>query len=73
MAVIRTDGYYKDLNHATVDKQYRAGFLVDGMPRWSKKVFKTATQAYEYGQRMVERLLRDTDLAAERPHKTEEF
>jgi hypothetical protein len=63
------------LNHATGDKQYRAGFLFNRVPRWSKKAFKTATQAYAYGQRVMERYnrLRDTALAAERPHKTEEF
>jgi hypothetical protein len=75
MMVIQADGHYRVVNRGSGEKCYRAGFTVNGFPRWSSKTFRRATEAEEYGKRVIERYrrLRDYALAVDRPHKTEEF
>jgi hypothetical protein len=73
--IITADGHYRVVNRGSGEKFYRAGWLFKGNARWSRRPWRTATMAEEYGKRVVERYnrFRDYALAVDRPHKTEEF
>ena len=65
MTTLIAEGYVKIVEYPEPERKYKAVFWVNGVMRFGRRRFKTATGAEEYGARLVERYARLDAAAAD--------